>query len=38
MGGVTEVETLRSWTPLSAVVGITAFAATLVLAVLLPLR
>jgi GntP family gluconate:H+ symporter len=38
MGGVTEVETLRSWTPLSAVVGITAMIATVLLAVLVPLR
>jgi GntP family gluconate:H+ symporter len=38
MGGVTEVETLKSWTPLSAVVGVTAMATTVVLALLLPLR
>jgi GntP family gluconate:H+ symporter len=38
MGGVTEVEALKSWTPLSAVVGVTAMATTVVLALLLPLR
>jgi GntP family gluconate:H+ symporter len=38
MGGVTEVEALKSWTPLSAVVGVTAMATTIVLALLLPLR
>jgi GntP family gluconate:H+ symporter len=38
MGGVSEVQTLRSWTPLSAVVGITALVVTLVLAVVVPLR
>jgi GntP family gluconate:H+ symporter len=38
MGGVPEIETLKSWTPLSAVVGVTAMATTVVLATLLPLR
>jgi GntP family gluconate:H+ symporter len=38
MGGVTELETLRSWTPLSAVAGITAMLMTVLLAVLVPLR
>jgi GntP family gluconate:H+ symporter len=38
MGGVTEVETLKSWTPLSAVVGCTAMLTTVVLALLVPLR
>jgi GntP family gluconate:H+ symporter len=38
MGGVTEVETLKSWTPLSAVVGCTAMVTTVVLALLVPLR
>ena len=38
MGGVTEVETLKSWTPLLAVVGITGMVTTLVLALLVPLR
>jgi GntP family gluconate:H+ symporter len=37
MGGLTEVEGLRSWTPLLAVVGVTAMALTLVLALLMPL-
>jgi gluconate:H+ symporter, GntP family len=38
MGGVTEVETLKSWTPLLAVVGVTGMVTTLVLALLVPLR
>jgi GntP family gluconate:H+ symporter len=38
MGGLTETETLRTWTPLLAVVGVTAMAATVALALLLPLR
>jgi len=38
MGGVTEIETLKSWTPLLAVVGVTGMVTTLVLAVLVPLR
>jgi GntP family gluconate:H+ symporter len=38
IGGVTEVETLRSWTPLLAVVGVTSMITTLVLATVLPLR
>jgi GntP family gluconate:H+ symporter len=38
MGGVTEMQTLRSWTPLSAIVGTTAMVTTVVLAILLPLR
>jgi gluconate:H+ symporter, GntP family len=38
MGGVTEIETLRSWTPVLALVGVTAMVTTLVLAVLVPLR
>ncbi len=37
-GGVSEADTLRSWTPLSAVVGTTAMATTVVLALLVPLR
>ena len=37
-GGVSEAETLRSWTPLSAVVGTTALATTVLLALLVPLR
>jgi GntP family gluconate:H+ symporter len=38
MGGVTEIETLKSWTPVLAIVGVTAMVTTLVLAVLVPLR
>jgi GntP family gluconate:H+ symporter len=38
MGGLTEMQTLRSWTPLSAIVGTTAMVTTVVLAMLLPLR
>jgi len=38
VGGVSEAETLKSWTPLSAVVGTTAMLITLLLALLLPLR
>lgn len=38
VGGVTEAETLKSWTPLSAIVGSVSFVATLLLAWLLPLR
>ncbi len=37
-GGATEAETLKSWTPLSAVVGTTALVTTLLLALLVPLR
>ena len=38
VGGVSEAQTLKSWTPLSAVVGTTAMVTTLLLALLLPLR
>jgi GntP family gluconate:H+ symporter len=38
IGGVTEVETLRSWTPLSAIVGMTSMITTLLMASVLPLR
>ena len=38
MGGVTELETLKSWTPVLAIVGVTAMVTTLVLALLVPLR
>jgi GntP family gluconate:H+ symporter len=38
IGGVTEVETLRSWTPLLMVVGVTSLVTTLLLATFLPLR
>ncbi len=37
-GGVSEADTLKSWTPLSAVVGTTALLTTLLLALLVPLR
>ena len=37
MGGLGEVETLRTWTPLLAVVGLVAFATTLVLALVVPM-
>ena len=37
MGGLSEVETLRTWTPLLAVVGLVAFAMTLLLALAVPL-
>lgn len=38
MGGLTEVETLRTWTPLLALLGVTAMLVNMVLAVALPLR
>lgn len=38
MGGVPEIQTLKSWTPLSAVVGTTAMVTTVILALLVPLR
>lgn len=38
IGGVTEVETLKSWTPLSAIVGTTSMIVTLVLAFVFPLK
>jgi GntP family gluconate:H+ symporter len=37
MGGLTEAQTLRSWSPLLTIVGVVSFAMTLVLAVLLPM-
>lgn len=37
MGGLSEVETLRTWTPLLTVVGLVAFAMTLALALAVPL-
>jgi GntP family gluconate:H+ symporter len=37
MGGLTEAESLRSWTPLLAIVGTTAMLATAILAMILPL-
>ena len=38
MGGVTEIDTLKSWTPVLGIVGVTAMVTTLVLALLVPLR
>jgi GntP family gluconate:H+ symporter len=38
IGGVTEVETLKSWTPLSAIVGITSMVVTVLLAWVFPLK
>jgi GntP family gluconate:H+ symporter len=38
MGGVTELETFKSWTPVLAVVGVTSMVTTVVLALLVPLR
>src|SRR5213592_528149 len=38
MGGVTELETLKSWTPVLAIVGVTATVTTVALALLVPLR
>ena len=38
MGGVTEIETLKSWTPVLGIVGLTAMVTTLALALLVPLR
>ncbi|MDX1530007.1 MAG: hypothetical protein R3362_00640, partial [Rhodothermales bacterium] len=37
MGGLTEVEALKSWTPLLALLGVTGMGTTLVLALVLPL-
>ena len=37
MGGLSELQTLRTWTPLLAVIGTVAMTMTVVLAVLLPL-
>ncbi|MEM9704024.1 MAG: hypothetical protein AAF907_16410, partial [Planctomycetota bacterium] len=37
MGGLTEAETLKSWTPLLAILGITSFLSSLLLAAVLPL-
>lgn len=38
MGGLTETETLRTWTPLAAIVGAVAFLMAVLLAWLLPLN
>ena len=37
MGGLSEVETLKTWTPLLAVVGVVAFVTTVLLALVVPL-
>ena len=37
MGGLTEAETLKSWTPLLAILGVTSFLSSLLLAWALPL-
>ena len=38
MGGLTETETLKTWTPLAAIVGAVAFVMAVLLAWLLPLN
>jgi GntP family gluconate:H+ symporter len=38
IGGVTEVESLRSWSPLLAIVGTTSLLTTLAMATLFPMR
>jgi GntP family gluconate:H+ symporter len=38
MGGLTEVQTLKSWTPTLVVVGVVAFVLTVVLAGVVPLN
>jgi len=38
MGGVSELETFKSWTPVLAAVGLTSMVTTVVLALLVPLR
>jgi H+/gluconate symporter-like permease len=37
MGGLSELQTLQTWTPLLALLGIVSMAATLLLAVVMPL-
>ena len=37
MGGLTEAETLKSWTPLLTILGVTSFLCSLLLATVLPL-
>ena len=37
MGGLTEAQTLKSWTPLLAILGVTSFLVTLLLATVMPL-
>jgi gluconate:H+ symporter, GntP family len=38
LGGVSELQTLRTWTPVAAIVGATTLLTTVALALLLPLR
>ncbi len=38
MGGLTELEGLKSWTPLLVVLGVTGFVTTLILATVMPLK
>jgi GntP family gluconate:H+ symporter len=38
IGVVTEVETLRSWTPLLSIVGLTALITTVILSIIMPMR
>jgi hypothetical protein len=37
MGGLTELQTLRTWTPLLALIGVIAMTMTVILAWLMPL-
>ncbi len=37
MGGITEVESLKSWTPLLCVLGVVTFVMSLLLSLVLPL-
>ncbi len=37
MGGLTEIETLKTWTPCLAILGIVAFIMTLILAIVMPM-
>ena len=37
MGGLTEIQTLKSWTPTLAIVGTVAFILTVILAAVMPL-
>lgn len=38
IGVVTEVETLRSWTPLLSIVGLTSLITTVILSIIMPMR
>jgi GntP family gluconate:H+ symporter len=37
MGGLTELEALKSWTPLLAILGSVAMVTTLILSIVLPM-